>query len=341
MIASSGIRVLDRSAIAEARRVAVQHAAEAGFDAAGRSNVAIVATELATNLLRHARDGVLAITARLGSADGRLLLVAVDKGPGIADLRKSFEDGYSSAASPGAGPGAGLGAGLGVGLGAVARLSEVLDVYSTPAGTVLVAEIARSDPAPSSGLGLGGLAVAKEGQDVNGDAWDYRLVDGGIAVLVSDGLGHGAFANRASTEALGTFRRTEWHGPKAMIETIDRSLRSTRGAAAAVAFLDVESHLLSYCGVGNIAACIVSGDACRHLVSHNGILGHTNGRIAEFAYDFDGASILVMHSDGISARWQPSDLGPVWDRHPALVAGLLYRGFARDNDDVATVVIKP
>ena len=329
MIESSAIRLLDRSSVAEARRSAVEHAARAGFDDPGRSDVAIVATELATNLLRHARGGVLSVSSRLQCADGKLLLVAVDQGPGIADLDKCFADGYSSAGSSG------------TGLGAISRLSTCVDVYSTPKGTVLAAELMRAAHGSAGSRRVGGFTLAKEGQDANGDAWDCRTLDGGLAVLVCDGLGHGTFASHASREAVDTFRHAEWRSAKDMLATIDRALHSTRGAAGAIAFIETGTNRVRYCGVGNISACIVTGDVSRHLVSHNGILGHGAARMTEFDYDLAAESLLVMHSDGISARWQPADLGGAWGRHPCLVAGLLYRDFARGGDDVAAVVIKP
>ena len=326
---SSGIRLLDRSGVAEARRVAVQHAGRAGFDDAGRSNVAIVATELASNLLRHARDGALSITSRRSPAESSVLLVAVDKGPGMSDVEKSFSDGYSSAGSSG------------TGLGAVARLSTVLDVYSTPAGTVLVAELTRKTIAAAPSLRIGGFSLEKEGQEMNGDAWASRLVGSGIAVLVCDGLGHGAYASEASSAACAAFRAAEWRGPESMLVDLHAALRATRGAAAAIAFLDPVAGRVRYSGVGNISGCIVLHDRSRQMVSHNGILGHTHGRMAEFDYEFGPGSSLVMHTDGIGTRWQPADLGPIWERHPGLVAGMLYRHFARGNDDVAAVVVKP
>src|SRR5690606_34238685 len=161
---------------------------------------------------------------------------------------KSFSDGYSSAGSSG------------TGLGAVSRLSTLLDVYSTPAGTVLAAELTRQADAAAPGRRLGGFSLGKEGQDANGDTWACRLVEGGIAVLVCDGLGHGTNASEASLAAAETFRATQWRGPSSTISDIDAALRATRGAAAAIAFVDPAAGRLRYAGVGNIAGCIVSGD---------------------------------------------------------------------------------
>ena len=65
----------------------------------------IVATEIATNLVKHARDGVVALVSAPDVPDG-MLVVAVDRGPGITDLGRRFADGFSTAGSPGTGLGA-------------------------------------------------------------------------------------------------------------------------------------------------------------------------------------------------------------------------------------------
>lgn len=330
MTASHALRILDRSNIAEARRATVHLAAEFAFSEAEQSDAAIVCTEIATNLLRHAHDGVLSITARNSRHGRELLLVAVDRGPGIPDLARSLRDGYSTAGS------------AGTGLGAISRLSSATDIYSTPAGTVLVAAMSRPSSAEAaSAVSVGAFTLPKEGQSSNGDAIEWREVDGGLAMLVCDGLGHGEFACQASEAAVTTFRRSPWQGPKEMMDTIDGALRPTRGAAAAVAFIDREAERVRYCGIGNIAALLVSSDGSRHLVSHNGIVGHTSSRTTEFEYALSAESVLIMHSDGVNGRWQPAHLDPLWHRHPGVIAGALFRDFARGNDDVAVVAVRP
>ena len=82
---------------------------------------------------------------------------------------------------------------------------------------------------------------------------------------------------------------------------------------------------------------IVVDEHVHHLVSHNGILGAAP-RIAEFDYAWPPNAALVMHSDGLSSRWQLSRWGRVWQRHPALIAGVAYRDLARGTDDAVVVV---
>src|SRR5262245_52868560 len=162
---SAAFRINDRSSVAEVRRAAGARARALGWSDTACGETEIVATEVATNLVKHAREGVVALTnAPNGSQGGRLLVVAIDRGPGIADVARSFVDGFSTSGSPG------------TGLGAIRRLSFQTDVLSAPDGTVMVAEL-RSRAAGAGErrpMRVAGFDVPKEGQVVNGDAWSHR-----------------------------------------------------------------------------------------------------------------------------------------------------------------------
>ncbi len=122
---------------------------------------------------------------------------------------------------------------------------------------------------------------------------------------------------------------------------IDLALRRTRGAAVAVAAHRCRRRsIVRFAGVGNIAAAIHGGDAVRHLVSHNGTVGVGTRRIEEFTYPWAEHAVLVMHSDGITARDDLAAYPGLLERHPGLVAGVLYRDFARGRDDVTVVVAR-
>jgi len=47
---------------------------------------------------------------------------------------------------------------------------------------------------------------------------------------------------------------------------------------------------------------------------------------------------LVMHSDGVSARWRIDSYPGLASLHPALLAGVIVRDFARERDDVTVLV---
>jgi anti-sigma regulatory factor (Ser/Thr protein kinase) len=330
MSSGRAIRLTDRSSVAEVRWAALEQARALGWDEVEGGNAALVATELASNVIKHVGEGVVGISSGVVGDDSRLVLLSVDRGPGMSDIDRCFEDGFSTAGSDGSG------------LGAVARIADSVDVESTPEGTVLVAELRRSSGSGRPGcFSIGALAVPKEGETACGDTWECLEVDGGIAVFASDGLGHGVFAEEASRRGADVFRGSAWRRSDEAMAKIHEALRPTRGAAAAVALIEPSAGRLGYCGVGNISASMVVDDKSRHLVSHNGILGHAARRIVEIGYEWPEGAMLVMHSDGITARWQPARLRSAWHRHPALVAGMLYRDFARGNDDVVVLVVRP
>jgi hypothetical protein len=50
--------------------------------------------------------------------------------------------------------------------------------------------------------------------------------------------------------------------------------------------------------------------------------------------------LLVMHSDGLATHWNLDQYPGLVGRRPSLIAGVLYRDFARGRDDVTVVVAK-
>lgn len=336
MVRTTAIRMSDASQTAEVRRLTHDQVKSLGWSEVDSSKAALVATEIATNLLKHAQQGVFILNAGSGAeAKSSLQIVGVDHGPGMADIARCLDDGYSTAGSPG------------TGLGAIKRMTSLLDIFTTPAkGTVLLAEVkpgmsaVQAQVADDAGLSVSGVCVPHAGETENGDAWDFSRNGDRLAVLACDGLGHGGSAAAAAQQALLAFRADPPTDAKQTLTRVHEALRSTRGAAAAVAVIDLRAGTLTYCGVGNISGVIVRSGATQHLVSHNGILGHNAGRIAEFVYPWAAGNTLVMHSDGIGGRWRPDEWPGLWVRTPAVIAGTIYRDWERGRDDATVVVAK-
>ena len=87
-----------------------------------------------------------------------------------------------------------------------------------------------------------------------------------------------------------------------IVAALHRTLAPTRGAAVAVARVDMAARAVRFVGVGNIAPPRPF-DGARHMASHNGTAGHVAPRIREFTYDFDGSPLVILHSDGLATRW--------------------------------------
>ncbi len=309
----------DSSKVGEARRAA-HTLANFELTAGLADKVSIAATELANNLLLHARGGELLIQT-LGSDTSKAVeLLAIDHGPGMTDVSRCMSDGYSTLGTPG------------TGLGAVRRLAREFDIYSVPGeGTIVMARFG----ATTSRHGV--VSVAMPGEIECGDAWDIVTDANGTAVIVVDGLGHGAFAAEAARTCISAFQVAPDQAPRDILQRAHRSMSKTRGGGAAVARLSNGS--LAYAAVGNISGYLVSPEKSQGLMSHNGTLGLNHRPAQQLEYSVDPGALLIMHSDGLSARWDLRQHPELMRAHPALIAGALYRDHGRHTDDATVVVV--
>jgi len=176
------------------------------------------------------------------------------------------------------------------------------------------------------------------GETSSGDAWTH-LEDGAhTTILLADGLGHGDDAAAAANAAVRELRTGL--DPVALLTRIHGALRTTRGAAGAVAYWNRHTGALQYAGIGNIAASIVVDGESRSLVSMPGILGHGIQRPRTFDYALPAGGLLVMHSDGLRSGWDLSAYPGITRRDPLVTAAVLIRDWERGRDDVSVVVAR-
>jgi anti-sigma regulatory factor (Ser/Thr protein kinase) len=327
-VSSTVISVTESSQAGQARRDASALAARLGFSEEAQGKVALVVSEAAKNLVAHAREGLILLRALYSGPQVGVEMLALDKGPGMADVERCLRDGFSTAGTGG------------VGLGAMRRMSALFDIHSVPGvGTAVVAQLWADKPPPASGVEVGVVCVPMRGEEVCGDSWAVDRKDERLLFLVADGLGHGPEAARASRAAVVSFLEQRPHALVELLRGAHQELRSTRGAAVSIA--SVDGAQLHYTGVGNISAAVVSPDgAVQRLVSMNGTLGHQASRMQEFSYPWSARSTLVMCSDGLSTQWRLDAYPGLLARHPSLVAGVLYRDFVRGRDDATVLVAR-
>ena len=325
------IPVSDVSQTGEARRKVVTFAEELEIEEPRRDKVALATTEMATNLVKHAGSGHIIVQQIRQNGNCGLRIMSVDKGPGIRDVSKALADGHSTAGT------------MGTGLGAVKRLSDSFEVYSVPgSGTVLSAEFWKKKDKHSSNLPLD-IAVVSEpikGEVECGDGWGIRNMANGMLLMVVDGLGHGILAAEAAREAERVLAEAKKDSLSEILHDTHDALKKTRGAAYAIAKIEPEKGLLTFAGVGNISASIVSAGASRSMASYNGTVGQNIGRFQEFTYPWNLNNIFVMHSDGLNTRWSLDQYPGIWSKNPSMIAALLHRDFDRGRDDVTVLVAK-
>ncbi len=323
--------VRDQSQVAEVRREAIQIAERQGFGEGDTGRVALVATELATNLLKHGSGGEV-LAGPFDDTDGAgTELIALDKGPGMANVAACLQDGYSSSGTPGKG------------LGAVVRQSSVVDIASWAGlGTAVLSRIvpgkSQADPSAQK-ASWGAVAVPMPGQAVCGDGWSVANTSAGRTLMVVDGLGHGPDAAEASVEAVRMFHRFSGHQVPTLLEYIHGGLRSTRGAAVSVARYDAGGRKIVYSGIGNVAGALAVDGTLRRMVSMAGTAGFNARKIQAFDYPF-ASGLVILHSDGLQSQWTLDRYTNLASFHPTLIAAILYRDLTRGRDDATVLVGK-
>jgi anti-sigma regulatory factor (Ser/Thr protein kinase) len=323
--------ISESSHTAEVRRFTSRLAEAAGFNVSQAGGVALVTTELATNLLKHAGHGEIVVRPIVERGIAGVELLALDRGSGIANLAQSLRDGYSTAGSPG------------TGLGAIARVAAEFDIQTQPGkGTAVMARLwaGKAAAIPEDHVAIGAICKPMPGETRSGDGWGCEFLADRCILALVDGLGHGPGAAAAAELAVASVRQHRTKAPAAIVQYAHDALRATRGAALAVAEIDLPRQALHYCGVGNISATIIAGDNLRHLVSYNGTAGHEARKIVEFTYPWSANALLIMHSDGLMTRWNLQAYPGLIQRHPSLIAGVLYRDFVRGRDDVTVLAVK-
>lgn len=330
------VPVTETSQVGEARRMAVRIAHELGHDEVAAGRVAIIATELGNNLVRHARGGLLLLAA-VEADDGSeaVEILSIDHGPGMADVAASLVDGHSTGGTPGNG------------LGAVRRLSDAgFDLFSAvPQGTVILSRTqaggSGARPVPLRRTVSAGMATAMSGEQVCGDAWRVRHDEHGAMALMADGLGHGPDAAEASQAALQVLAGLAGiAAPGEVLDKVHARLRSTRGAAVALARFNAAAGTLVFSGAGNIAGRLLSGIEDRTLLSQHGTAGLQIRRVQEQHYPWPAHGMLVLHSDGLKTRWDLKSVPGILQRHPAVIAAWLWREHQRGRDDASVMVLK-
>lgn len=326
----SSHHVGELSEIASVRRAGNDLARRLGFGEVRAGQLAIVITEAATNIVKHAREGEILLRELGDGVRTGVEIIAIDRGPGMANVALRMEDGNSTAGT------------YGVGLGAIRRLSQEFDVYSFEGqGTVMLMTLWIDGVlGPLQDWLVGAVCVPLAGEDECGDAWAIGVRADGVAVGVADGLGHGPDAALASEPAVKLVAEADSACACDLVTLAHGALRGTRGAALAVALIDTAKGELSFCGVGNIAGCIANGSTRRHLMSHNGIVGSNLRKTQEFRHEWKSGALLILHSDGIATRWDVDAYPGLSFRHPALIAAVLYRDFARPRDDSLVLVLR-
>ena len=324
------LRVEDASAIAACRSAGVALAARLRFPAPRVDEIALAVTEAASNLHKHARQGSLLVRIGRDADPPGIEVITVDAGPGLRDAGAALRDGHSTAGT------------LGIGLGAIQRLSDFYDLYSVPGhGTVLVA---RFWPARRQvTFRCAGLTRPMTGEAECGDnfgaATTGTTAAGTVTGVLCDGLGHGPLAAAAAAAAIAAVLEDTTREPAVLLERAHSRMGHTRGGA--IGIVQVTGTTVLFAGLGNVTATILADGSRKGMLSVPGIAGHQARAIRQFDYVAGPGAAVILHSDGLSSRWEIGALPGLAGRDPLVIAAALLAEAGTRRDDASILVLKP
>ena len=112
------VKIKNPDDIVAARKAGHELALELGFSLTDVTMIATAISEIARNITSYAGRGAVRVTVAEREGREALVVRAEDDGPGIADVERAMEDGYST------------GRGLGLGLPGARRLMDRIIVDS-------------------------------------------------------------------------------------------------------------------------------------------------------------------------------------------------------------------
>ncbi|HEX6810689.1 MAG TPA: ATP-binding SpoIIE family protein phosphatase [Planctomycetota bacterium] len=300
-----------------------------GFRATDLTMIVTAISELARNIVQYAHHGEIRLRIERNHALAGLVVVAADQGPGILDVTKALEDGYSTSGS------------LGLGLPGVKRLMDEFYIKSSlNGGTVVTTKKWRSSSIAQ--LATGVAACAMQGQAASADRYLVLQRRRDYLLAVIDGVGHGAEAEFASELATRALRESPEGSLESLLALCHARLRATRGVVMSLASIDARQGQLSWIGVGNVNGVLFKNvinarQPARSLVQRGGVVGHTLPPLRGETIGMERGDTLVLATDGVASAFDQEI--PLSISAQELADRILAR-HGRGNDDALVLVAR-
>lgn len=320
--------VADRSYFSIIKKEIHKAATNANFTNYKVAEIDIIVAELVSNLVKHAKGGYLLVKLL---ADEGIEIISMDDGPGMADVGSMVQDGVSTKKT------------LGTGLGAIKRMSDVFQVYSLKGwGTVVLVRVYKNEvKAPPGKIEISTVVIPKPGEVKCGDGFYVKTYQDYTKILVGDGLGHGAEAEKAVKEAITMFKICIERTCFESLRFIHQNVKKTRGLVATVAILNHKERKWSICGIGNIQTRIVSPVTLKNYMSYNGVVGlNIPNSLKDQESTLEKGQMMILCSDGIKTRWDLNKYPGIFKYDLSIITATIFKDFARKTDDMSIMAVK-
>jgi len=327
------------------RRKSVTIAGKLGFDDVKVGEVAILVSELVTNVLKHGGGKGRIMICRLDTEENHkaIEIICCDYGKGIHDLKNAMQDGFTDKQT------------LGIGLGTIRRFSDVFETnfdINSATNSIEISTLRNFSHClrvlkwvpekhwlgTNRSLSIGASTRSIPGETLNGDCYLIsHLSSTKTIVAVIDGLGHGKEAHLASSIIKEQLLLKSNLALDELIKYTHQAARGTRGAVIGIVLIDIDNSKLYFAGIGNIEGFILSPTGKRSLISFGGILGHNIRTPHILDFSFNTGDTLCIFSDGITTRWNTNDID--WTEHSQKTADYILNNYSRINDDATVLIV--
>lgn len=182
-----------------------------------------------------------------------------------------------------------------------------------------------------------------DGETLSGDVVLVQPQGDGVFAVVIDVLGHGPDAHRLGVQLIaalsGWLPEAAPPAPEGALAVLHESARGTRGAAAAVAWLDTRTLEGWVAGVGNVR-CRLFGAETRTFEFGEGVLGQRIRTPRSTSFALRPTDVVILFSDGVAGRFRNDDYPSLGlDPAPAIAFNVVSR-FGKGIDDASCAVMR-
>lgn len=174
---------------------------------------------------------------------------------------------------------------------------------------------------------------------VNGDAVFIKDEGDELFICIFDGAGHGQGAHEIARTGIDYINNNKHLALPNLMIGLHKELLGTHGAVAIIGKFCIKTKRFNYVGIGNIFLRVFGSQAKREI-TQGGVIGYQIRTPKEKCISLKIGDILVLHTDGMTSRFNESDYPDIlWDDAEKISKTLLDK-FCKKNDDATCAVIR-
>lgn len=183
------------------------------------------------------------------------------------------------------------------------------------------------------------FSVERALEFVGGDAIFISNEGEELFICIFDGAGHGENAHKIACAGIHYVKENKNLDLPDLMKGLHKKLNGTHGAVAIVGRLYIKERKLNYVGIGNIFLRVF-GEKSKREITQGGVIGYQIRTPKEKCISINYGDIIVLHTDGISSRFNETDYPNIFWDNAEIISNTLLSNFGKSNDDATCAVIR-